>query len=99
MGLILFCLGLVIGGVTINLNVEQERNINSQLKKTINNLETDLDCAIALNKMYQEEHEILLTNAKEYRAKIKDLENNIELLANNVQEIKEELVNDNQSNN
>lgn len=52
-----------------------------------------------LIKDYQEESEILLMNAKELRTKNKDLENNIEILANNVPELKEELVADYQSQN
>lgn len=46
-----------------------------------------------LIKMYQEEHEILLNNASELRAKNKDLENNIEILRNNLSEKNKELVN------
>lgn len=99
MEFIIFCLGAVLGGIVIYLDVEKERNVNQTLKKTINNLETDLDNAIALNKMYQEEHEILITNAMEQRARNKDLENNIELLANNIPEIKKELVSDYHSQN
>lgn len=52
-----------------------------------------------LIKDNQEEIKILLMNAKEQRAKNKDLENNIELLAYNIPEIKEELVADYQSQN
>ena len=42
---------------------------------------------------------ILLKNAQEDRAKIKNLENNLEICAFNVPELKKELVNDDQSNN
>lgn len=46
---------------------------------------------------YQEENYILLICAKEDKEKMLDLENNIELLANNVPQIKE-LVDDNENN-
>lgn len=62
------------------------------LKNTINNLEEELDVKKAVIKDYQEENEILLNNAIEYRAKIEDLENNIEFLYNNLTPKKKELV-------
>ena len=60
------------------------------IQKTINNLEDDIDLANSkienrdriLND-YQEENVILLNNSAELRAKITDLENNIEILVNN----------------
>lgn len=48
---------------------------------------------------YQKDQVILLENAKEDRAKIKNLENNLEICAYNVPELKKELVDDDQSNN
>ena len=70
--------------------LKESEQTNERLKKTINNLEDDIDLANSkienrdnLLKDYQEEHEILLNNASELRAKIKDLENNIEILVNN----------------
>ena len=62
------------------------------LKNTINSLEADLDEKKAVIKDYQEENEILLNNAAELRAKIVDLENNIEFLYNNLTPKKKELV-------
>lgn len=60
------------------------------LKKTICTLEEDLDRANfkienrdKLIKSYREEQETLLNNVSELRAKIIDLENNIEFLTNN----------------
>ncbi len=50
-----------------------------------------------LIKMYQEEHEILLNNASELRAKNTALENNIEILRNNLSEQNKELVNASQT--
>lgn len=44
-----------------------------------------------LNKKYQEEHEILLNNSAELRAKIVDLENNVEFLYNNLTPAKKKL--------
>ena len=52
-----------------------------------------------LIKDYQKDQVILLENAKEQRARQKDLENNIELLAYNIPEIKKELVTDSESDN
>jgi len=62
------------------------------LKSVINDLEKELDEKKAVLKDYQEEHVILLNNASEYRAKIVDLENNIEFLYNNLTPKKKELV-------
>ena len=63
------------------------------MKQTINNLQEDLDRANFKNDLknekindYQEEHEILLLNACEARAKILDLENNLELVVNSLPE-------------
>lgn len=70
------------------------------LKKTINNLEEELDEKKSVIKDYQEENTILLENSAELRAKIVDLENNIELLVNNSKSKKiKELVKDDQSQN
>jgi len=70
------------------------------LKTTINNLQNELDEKKAVIKSYQEEHEILLNNSAEYRQKITDLENNIELLVNNSKSKKiKELVSDFDSQN
>lgn len=91
--------GFLLGALLINLVLEDEKNTNKLLKKTINNLEEDLDRANFkienrdnFVKNYQEEHEILLNNASELRAKIVDLENNIELLTNNLSEQNKELI-------
>ena len=50
-------------------------------------------------KEYEEQAEILLENASEQRAKIIDLENNIELLVNNLSDENKELISDYQSQN
>lgn len=80
-------IGLVLGALLMNLAVEEEKNTNQLLKNTINNLEDDLDLANYkienkenLIKDYQEEHEILLNNASELRAKIAKLEHKKELV-------------------
>jgi len=62
------------------------------LKSVINDLEKELDEKKTVIKDYQEENEILLNNSAEYRAKITDLENNIEFLYNNLTPKKKELV-------
>lgn len=84
------CIGFLLGTLVVNVFLKESEQTNDLLKKTINNLEDDIDLANSkienrdnLLKDYQEEHEILLNNASELRAKIKDLENNIEILVNN----------------
>lgn len=84
------CIGFLLGALVVNVFLKESEQTNERLKKTINNLEDDIDLANSkienrdnLLKDYQEEHEILLNNASELRAKIKDLENNIEILVNN----------------
>lgn len=54
------------------------------LKATINNLEEDLDKKQLANQYLQHDCEILLNTNREQRIKIKDLENNIEFLTNNI---------------
>ncbi len=83
--------GLLLGLLLIGIATEEEQKINSKLKETINNLQKDLDNANFkieyrdnFVKQYQEEHEILLENASELRAKIEDLENNLELIKNSL---------------
>lgn len=83
------------------------RKLIKTLKNTINNLQEDLNLANSkirnrdkLINNYQEENVILLENVTELRAKVVDLENNIELLVNNSKNKKiKELVEDYQSQN
>lgn len=88
-----FAIGLALGGLLLNLAIEDEHKISTKLKQTINNLQEDLDRANFRNELknekindYQREHEILLENAIEARAKILDLENNLELVVNSLPE-------------
>lgn len=100
------CFGFLLGALVINLYLKDAEEINELLKKTINNLEDDIDLANSkienrdriLND-YQEENVILLNNSAELRAKITDLENNIELLVNNLSDENKELISDYQSQN
>lgn len=76
-----------------------KRVLIKTLKKVINNLEDEnanlkskVEQRDLILKDYQKEHEILLNNSAEYRAKITDLENNIEFLYNNLTPKKKELV-------
>ena len=100
------CIGFLLGALVVNVYLKESEQTNERLKKTINNLEDDIDLANLkienrdriLND-YQEEHEILLNNASELRTKIKDLENNIELLVNNLSDKNKELISDYQSQN
>lgn len=64
---------------------KRANNFEKQLKETKNE--------------YEEQAEILLDNASEYRTKIVDLENNIELLANNLSDENKELISDSESEN
>ena len=100
------CFGFLLGALVINLYLKDAEETNELLKKTINNLEDDIDLANSkienrdriLND-YQEENVILLNNSAELRAKITDLENNIELLVNNLSDENKELITDYQSQN
>lgn len=64
---------------------KRANNFEKQLKETKNE--------------YEEQAEILLDSASELRAKIADLENNIELLVNNLSDKNKELISDYQSQN
>lgn len=64
---------------------KRANNFEKQLKETKNE--------------YEEQAEILLNNASEYRTKIVDLENNIELLVNNLSDENKELISDSESEN
>ena len=64
---------------------KRANNFEKQLKETKNE--------------YEEQAEILLDNASEYRTKIVDLENNIELLENNLSDENKELISDSKSEN
>lgn len=100
------CIGLILGALLMNIATEEERKINERLKKTINNIEEDLDNANFKNELkdekindLQEEHEILLENASEARVKILDLENNLELVKNSLSEENKKLIPDFDSQN
>lgn len=58
----------------------------------ISDLKMKIEQRDIMLKDYQEEHEILLNNSSELRAKIVDLEKNIEILVNNLTTKKKELV-------
>lgn len=100
------CIGFLLGALVVNQYLKESEYTNMLLKKTINNLEDDIDLANLkienrdriLND-YQEEHVILINNSAELRAKITDLENNIELLVNNLSDKNKELISDFQSQN
>lgn len=106
-GLILgIIFGTLIGASLIEIYVKQTKEVKNILRATINELEKELDGAKDkisyrdnLIKDYQKEHEILLNNASELRAKIVELENNIELLTNNLSDKNKELISDDQSEN
>lgn len=100
------CIGLILGALLMNIAVEEERKVNERLKKTINNLEEDLDNANFKNELkdekidnYQKEQEILLENASEARAEIVDLENNLELVTNSLSKENKKLIPDFNSQN
>ena len=54
------------------------------LKNTINELEKDLENQKDMNKVHKHNEVILLNNLAEARAKIKNLENNLEFVTNNL---------------
>ena len=100
------CIGFLLGALVVNVYLKESEQTNERLKKTINNLEDDIDLANSkienrdriLND-YQKENVILLNNSAELRAKIVDLENNIELLVNNLSDKNKELISDYKSQN
>ena len=95
------CIGLIFGVLLMNIAVEEERNAKEVLSEIIDDLNEDInranfkiECRDEKIKNYQEEHEILLENASEARAKILDLENNLELVTNNLSKENKELIPD-----
>lgn len=75
------CIGFLLGALVVNVYLKESEQTNDLLKKTINNLEDDIDLANSkienrdrIINDYQEENEILLNNSAELRAKIVDLE-------------------------
>ena len=99
------CIGFLLGALVINVFLKESEQTNERLKKTINNLEDDIDLANSkienrdnLLKDYQEENVILLNNSAELRSKVTDLENNVEFLANNLSENNKELADLRKSN-
>lgn len=92
------CIGFLLGALVVNVYLKESEHTNESLKKTINNLEDDIDSANfrveqrdRLIKDLQEENVILLNNSAELRSKVTDLENNVEFLANNLSENNKEL--------
>ena len=63
------------------------------LKNTINELEKDLENQKYMNKVHEHNEVILLNNLAESRAKIKNLENNLEFVTNNLSPAKKKLLN------
>ena len=98
--------GFLSGALLVLLFNENAERANELLKDTINNLEGDIDLLNSKIKnrdkmigKQQKDNEILLNNADELRAKIEDLENNIEILTNNLTDENKELIPDYQSEN
>ena len=99
------CIGFLLGALVVNVYLKESEQTNDLLKKTINNLEDDIDLANSkienrdrIINDYQEENEILLNNSAELRSKVTDLENNVEFLANNLSENNKELADLRKSN-
>ena len=98
--------GFLFGALLVVLFNENAERANELLKDTINNLEGDIDLLNSKIKnrdkmigKQQKDNEILLNNADELRAKIEDLENNIEILTNNLTDENKELISDSESEN
>lgn len=74
------------------MNIRLKFMLRKTLLKVINSLEEENKQL--KNKMKQKEHDnlILLNNSIELRRKIKDLENNIEFLVNNLSSIKKKKI-------
>lgn len=98
--------GFLFGALLVVLFNENAERANELLKDTINNLEEDINLLNSKIKnrdrmieKQQKDNAILLDNAAELRAKIEDLENNIELLTNNLTDENKELISDSESEN
>lgn len=74
------------------MNIKFKFKLRKTLLKVIEQLEEDKE--ELENKLKEKEHNnlILLQNASEQRAKIKDLENNIEFLVDNLTPAKRKLI-------
>lgn len=74
------------------MNIRLKFSLRKTLLKVINSLEEENKQL--KNKMKEKEHDnlILLDNSIELRRKIKDLENNIEFLVNNLSSIKKKKI-------
>lgn len=74
------------------MNIRLKFMLRKTLLKVINSLEEENKQL--KNKMKEKEHDnlILLDNSIELRRKIKDLENNIEFLVNNLSSIKKKKI-------
>ena len=74
------------------MNIKFKFKLRKTLLKVIEQLEEEKEDLE--NKLKEKEHNnlILLQNASEKRAKIKDLENNIEFLVNNLSSIKKKKI-------
>lgn len=74
------------------MNIRFKFSLRKTLLKVINSLEEENKQL--KNKMKEKEHDnlILLDNSIELRRKIKDLENNIEFLVNNLSSIKKKKI-------
>ena len=74
------------------MNIRLKFSLRKTLLKVINSLEEENKQL--KNEMKQKEHDnlILLDNSIELRRKIKDLENNIEFLVNNLSSIKKKKI-------
>ena len=94
--------GFLSGALLVVLFNENAERANELLKDTINNIDLLNSKIKNRDKMIgkqQKDNEILLNNADELRAKIEDLENNIEILTNNLTDENKELIPDYQSEN
>ena len=80
-----------LGGIE-KMNIRLKFSLRKTLLKVINSLEEENKQL--KNKMKEKEHDnlILLDNSIELRRKIKDLENNIEFLVNNLSSIKKKKI-------
>ena len=98
--------GFLSGALLVVLFNENAERTNELLKDTINNIQEEnklLELKVKnrdrMIEKQQKDNAILLDNAAELRAKIEDLENNIELLTNNLTDENKELISDSESEN
>ena len=83
---------IIIGYILLILNYILTKMIRNNYERLLRMCEKMCDKRDEIIRTYQKEQVTLLENAREYRARITDLENNVEFLTNNLTPQKKKLV-------